>query len=138
LLDEKMEIKNSDSDQFYGELQVTFKHEDYGSHTLKLEGGGLFVSEGGFFYVVPKYRELGGHRYYMAIKFKADLKVGETYELNRNDEPVSAHLEIDDIDGDKYSSGTLRLSKGGEYPEGEFDLSEEGVFSAVGTFKFKV
>jgi hypothetical protein len=133
----KMGIKNSVSSQVSGDLEVIFKHQDYGDHTLKLEGRGHLFSEHGFFYINPKYRELDGHRYYMAIKFRADLEVEKTYTLDRNDESVGAHLEIDGIEGDKYASGTFRLSKGGQYPEGEFKLFEEGLFSAEGTFAFK-
>ncbi|MCL5224687.1 hypothetical protein [Pseudomonas nunensis] len=129
-----MKIENSVSSQVSGELQVVFKHQDYGDHTLKLEGQGHMFSEHGVFHITPKYRELDGHRYYMAIKFRTDIEVGKTYTLDRNDEPVRAHLEIDGINGDKYASGTFRLSKGGQYPEGEFKLFEEGVFSAEGTF----
>jgi len=130
----KMETKNSISGEVSGSLEVTFKHQDYGDHTLKLEGQGILFSKDGFFHLTPGYREIDGHRYYMGIKFRTDLEVGNTYTLDRNDEPVRAHLEMDNIEGDKYASGTFRLSKGGQYPEGEFNLFEEGLLSAEGTF----
>lgn len=130
----RMETKNSVSGEVSGELDVIFKHQDYGDHALKFARQGLFSSKDGVFHITPGYREVDGHRYYMGIKFRTDLEVGKTYTLDRNDEPVTAHLEIDGIAGDKYASGTFRLSKGGIYPEGEFKLFEEGVFSVEGTF----
>lgn len=130
-----MEIKNSVGSQVSGELEVIFKHQDYGEHPLKLQGEGLLSRDNEFFYINPKYRELGGHHYYMGIKFRVGLEVGKTYTLERNDETVRAHLEIDRVDSDKYASGTFRLSAGMPYPAGKFKLFEEGVFSAEGTFE---
>lgn len=129
-----MDIENSVGGEVSGSLTLLYKHHDYGDHTLELNGQGLLYSRDGFFHVVPGYREIDGHKYYIGIRFRTDLEVGKTYTLDRNDEPVRAHLEIDSVEGDKYASGTFRLSKGGNYPEGEFNLFEEGVFSVEGTF----
>ncbi|RON82903.1 hypothetical protein [Pseudomonas fluorescens] len=114
-------------------MEVTYKHKDYAEE--KFDGGGHLSQGGGFFHVNPKYRELGGHRYYMSIKFKDDLAVGE-YKLDDKDEPVRAHLEFDGIENDTYASGTLKLTQVSPYPVGEFDLVE-GKLKAVGTFTFR-
>jgi len=114
-------------------MKVAYKHDDYPEEGFA-EGGHLSQG-GGFFHINPKSRELGGHSYYMSIKFKDDLAVGK-YELDGKDEPVRAHLEFDGIANDTYASGTLELIQVSPYPEGEFDLVE-GKLSAKGTFTFR-
>ncbi|RON56666.1 hypothetical protein [Pseudomonas frederiksbergensis] len=130
-----MKIENNVNKKIAGSLEVKFTHQDYGEHELKLEEEGLFSRDSEFFYISPKDREVGGHSYYMGIKFRTGLEVETTYTLKRNDDSVRAHLEIDRVDGDKYASGTFSLSAGMPYPAGEFELFEEGVFKAKGKFK---
>ncbi|MCO8310228.1 hypothetical protein [Pseudomonas mandelii] len=134
-----MEIESKNST--WGVLKVTYKYPEYGEHSLKLEGhGSPLIISGEFFYINPKYQQLGGHDYYMAIKGKLDLEVGKTYTLRRDDADLSAHLEIDHINGDKSADGTFRLTEGGLYPKGDFQLFEEvegGVLSAEGEFEFQ-
>ena len=114
-------------------MKVTYKHEDHDKQ--EFEGGGHLSHWDGFFNINPKQRELGGNYYYMNITFEDDLGVGE-YTLGGKDEPVTAHLEFDRIEGDKCASGTLELTQVRPYPEGEFDLVE-GKLSAKGTFTFR-
>jgi len=114
-------------------MEVTFKHEGYDEQ--KFEGGGHLTHRDGFFYINTKQRELGGHSYYMNLKFRDNLAV-DVYTLDGKDEPVRAHLEFDGIENDKYASGMLRLTQVSPYPVGEFDLVE-GKLSAKGTFTFR-
>ncbi|RON42917.1 hypothetical protein [Pseudomonas frederiksbergensis] len=130
-----MEIKDSVSSS--DDLVIVFKHPKYGEHTLNLDGKGLLSNEAGYFHINPKYRELDGHSYYMGLKFKIDFEVGKTYTLNKNDDSVTASLQIDHIAGDTHASGTFRLSEGGEFPVGEFKLFEEDVFAVEGRFAFR-
>ncbi|MGE8146775.1 hypothetical protein ACQKP7_16500 [Pseudomonas frederiksbergensis] len=130
-----MESENSVSRS--GDLVLIFKHPEYGEHTLSLEGKGHLSNEAGYFLINPGVRQLGGHLYYMGLKFKIDFEVGKTHTLNENDDSVMAHLEIDNIAGDRHASGTFRLSEGGEFPVGEFNLFEEDVFAVEGKFAFR-
>ncbi|MGU9852347.1 hypothetical protein ACU680_16335 [Pseudomonas koreensis] len=124
-------------DSLFGYMKITYKHQEYGEHPKEFKDYGFLFKGEKSFKLLPKYREFEGHRYYLALVFKAGLVINEEYELGGKDAPVSAHLEIDDIEGDRQASGTFKLSRSGEYPKGTFDIYEEGVFAAVGEFEFK-
>lgn len=131
-----MKIELEVEKQVAGDLNITYKHPEYGSHSLKLNNEGLYADKE-FFYLNPKYRAFEGHEYYMGVKFKRGLVVGEEYKLEGNDHgPIWAHLEFDWVSGDKNASGTFRLTRGGDRPKGVFNLSEEGVFEVKGDFEF--
>ena len=119
------------------DLILIFKHPEYGEHTLNLDGMGHLFNNAGYFHVNSRIRQLDGHFYYMGLKFKIDFEVGKTHVLDENDDSVMAHLEIDNIAGDRHASGTFRLSEGGEFPVGEFELFEEDVFAVEGRFAFR-
>ena len=141
----KIEMKNEKEikgdagvdDSLFGSMKITYKHQKYGEHSMKFIDYGFLYKGEKSFQLSPKYREFEGHKYYLSLSFKAGLDVQKNYELGGKDAPVRAHLEIDDIKGDQYASGKFNLSRSGEYPEGTFDISEEGVFSAVGKFEYK-
>jgi hypothetical protein len=141
----KIEMKNEKEikgdagvdDSLFGSMKITYKHEEYGEHPKEFKDYGFLYKEEKSFQLLPKYREFEGHKYYLSLSFKAGLEVHKDYELGGKDTPVSAHLEIDDINGDRQASGKFNLSRSGEYPKGTFDIFEEGVFSAVGEFEYK-
>lgn len=124
-------------DSLFGSMKITYKHQEYGDHPKEFKDYGFLFKGEKTFKLLPKYREFEGHRYYLALVFKAGLDIDKDYELGGKDAPVSAHLEIDDIKGDQQASGKFNLSRSGEYPKGTFDIFEEGVFSAVGEFEYK-
>jgi hypothetical protein len=90
-----------------------------------------------FFFLIPGIGLLGGHEYYMAVRFKKDLVVGKEYKLEGNDHgPIWAQLELDSEAGDKHASGTFELTRSGHRPKGVFNLFEKGVFEVEGDFEF--
>ena len=123
-------------DSLFGSMEITYKHEE-SEHTIKFIDYGFLYKDGEVdFKLLPKYQEIEDHEYYLSLVFKAGLKIGEKYQLGGEDAAVKAQLEIDHEDGDKYASGTFELSRSGDYPVGTFNISEEGVFSAVGKFEY--
>jgi len=131
-------VEKTSSESFYGTLKITYSHPDLGDYTFTaVNEFGYLLGDEEFFRVSPKTRKLGGHDYYLVVKFRKGLNVGELYRLDKTGETVSAHLELDGIEGDKNASGTFLLKKGGDYPVGEFKIFEEGVFSASGEFEYK-
>lgn len=123
-------------DSLFGSMKITYKHQEYGEHSMEFIDYGFLYNGEKSFQLLPKYREFEGHKYYLSLSFKAGLEVDENYELDGKDTPVSAHLEIDDINGDRQASGKFNLSRSGDYPKGTFDIYEEGVFSAAGEFEY--
>ncbi|EJZ60491.1 hypothetical protein I1A_004856 [Pseudomonas fluorescens R124] len=121
--------------RFFGVLNITYKHPEYGSHLLNLKDERLYADED-FFYLGPGYRTFGNHKFYMGVKFKKDLVVHK-YKLEGNDHgPIWAQLEVDSEAGDKHASGTFELTRSGHRPKGDFNLFGKGGFEVEGDFEF--
>lgn len=131
-------VEKTSSESFYGTLKITYSHPDLGDHTFTaVNEFGYLLGDEEFFRISPRTQKLGGRDYYLVVKFRRGLDPHKDYPLDGTGQTVSAHLELDGIEGDKYASGTFRLLRGGDYPQGKFDIYEEGVFSASGEFEYK-